>query len=206
MSSGEQDLSGYLEPLIHHELSFLAEVDSAPDQHFYKPHVVRGRLEIIGLFRYTPGPGLASSILNHNQSSIIPQISNAIRRYRQCWIPFIQSHSSGPRDDILFAPPMDVHFVWHCHMLSPLHYHADLEESQLGRAIDHRPSKSSELEKKREKTRPIWMEMFPHEPFDPPPHDGLPKLAEDEAPAFAYDIERAAERQKVFYYQVSDKK
>ena len=49
MSSGEQDLSGYLEPLIHHELSFLAEVDSAPDQHFYKPHVVRGRLEIIGL-------------------------------------------------------------------------------------------------------------------------------------------------------------
>ena len=41
MACGGQDLSGYLEPLIQHELSFLAEVDSAPDQHFYKPHVVR---------------------------------------------------------------------------------------------------------------------------------------------------------------------
>ena len=44
-----QDLSGYLEPLIQHELSFLAEVDSAPDQHFYKPHVVRPEIRVASL-------------------------------------------------------------------------------------------------------------------------------------------------------------
>ena len=103
---------------------------------------------------------------------------------------------------------MDVHFVWHCHMLSPLHYHADLEKSPLARAIDHIPSCPSELEEKRERTRLLWMSMFPHEPFDPAPphaHGGPtpPKVAEDETPAFTYDIEKAAARQKVFYYQVS---
>ena len=47
------------------------------------------------------------------------------------------------------------------------------------------------------------MAMFPDEPFDPLPHKGPPQLAEDEDPGFSYDIERAVERQKVFYYQVS---
>ena len=44
--------------------------------------------------------------------------------------------------------------------------------------------------------------MFPHEPFDSSPHKGPHQLTEDEASTFVYDIARAAERQKVFYYQV----
>ena len=41
MASGGSDLSEFLDPLIQHELTFLAQVDSAPDQQFYNPHVVR---------------------------------------------------------------------------------------------------------------------------------------------------------------------
>ena len=41
MTHNQEELLQYLRPLIQHELAFLAEIDSAADQHFYKPQVVR---------------------------------------------------------------------------------------------------------------------------------------------------------------------
>ena len=40
------------------------------------------------------------------------------------------------------------------------------QDTELGRAINHRPAAMAELEEKREKTRPLWTAMFPEEPFD----------------------------------------
>ena len=130
----------------------------------------------------------------------------------------ICTHSSGPAEDLLYAPPLDVHFIWHCHMLAPLNYFADLQDSELGRAINHRPSGMAQLEKKREKTRPLWTAMFPDEPFDVPMHPDGPDgpdadgdshsrslpLRRNQVSEFGYDLAAAAARQKVFYYQVSN--
>ena len=70
----------------------------------------------------------------------------------------------------------------------------------------------AELEKKREKTRPLWTAMFPDEPFDFSMHpdadgDSHPRslpLRRDQVSELGYDLAAAAARQKVFYYQVDE--
>ncbi|KIH56430.1 hypothetical protein ANCDUO_13389 [Ancylostoma duodenale] len=44
-------------------------------------------------------------------------VNQAIRRYETCWLPMQAAHP-----DMNVIPPLDVHWVWHTHMLSPLHY------------------------------------------------------------------------------------
>lgn len=57
---------------------------------------------------------------------------------------------------LIFLSP-DVHWVWHCHILSPTAYYADLtQHSDLGRALDHRPRALEEWNELRDKTRPEW--------------------------------------------------
>ena len=49
----------------------------------------------------------------------------AIFRYERFWLPLVAELSTKPKDDLAFAPPMDVHWVWHVHMLSPRDYAKD---------------------------------------------------------------------------------
>ena len=96
--------------------------------------------------------------------------------------------------------PSDVHWVWHCHMLCPSLYAADLEASVLGRAIDHNPRDAATLEDLRRKTERRWEEAFPEEPFD-----FQPPTQEVFNSDFKYDILAAALRQMEFFYQVEIK-
>jgi Glycine-rich domain-containing protein-like len=158
------------------ELSFLADVD----RH-------RPRLDIDG-----------------------PALRRAVRRYEQCWMPLIASllrdgsdiecrtsgvHSgsadvvgcpqqsmSSLNTDVSFAPPLDVHWIWHCHMLSPYSYMSDsvrlttvdvprnLDRGHnvhvTGLVVDHRVRGSDELRAARDRTRTLWNAAFPNEPFD----------------------------------------
>ncbi|XP_059096680.1 uncharacterized protein LOC131891171 [Tigriopus californicus] len=132
-------------------------------------------------------------------------IQNAIRRYETFWIPFIKEHSGDTvAKDLNVAPPLDVHWVWHCHMLCPTKYKTDLERTQLGRFIHHQPLDSITLQTLRNHTQKLWERQFPKEPFDFLSVDPLkvPEGVPFET-NFSYDILAAALRQRSFFYQVS---
>lgn len=130
-------------------------------------------------------------------------IQNAVRRYEQCWLPLAARH-----DVILtkIAPPLDVHWVWHCHMLSPYDYETDCRRL-VGKTIDHAVLPSSEFALWRRNCLPLWQISYPSEPFDYdrsidrmiavnvqlPPHESR----------CAYDLNAAVRRQANFFYQVS---
>jgi hypothetical protein len=48
-------------------------------------------------------------------------IETAIRRYEQLWLPLI----AAAKDSNSLAPPIDLSWVWHCHMVSPYNYRDD---------------------------------------------------------------------------------
>ena len=47
-------------------------------------------------------------------------LQDALRRYETIWLPAIAR--SGKLE---VAPPLDVEWIWHCHMLSPTAYQED---------------------------------------------------------------------------------
>ena len=63
-------------------------------------------------------------------------VSYSIQRYEKYWLPLLAQVSTKPEDDLKFAPPMDIYWVWHVHMLSPTKYIKDCK-SITGRVIGH---------------------------------------------------------------------
>merc|ERR1711911_217 len=57
-------------------------------------------------------------------------------RYEKYWLPFLSSISSSPEQDSEFCPPLDIHWVWHTHMLAPVSYSLDTV-AVTGRMIGH---------------------------------------------------------------------
>uniref|UniRef100_A0A1I7X1F0 DUF309 domain-containing protein n=1 Tax=Heterorhabditis bacteriophora TaxID=37862 RepID=A0A1I7X1F0_HETBA len=68
-------------------------------------------------------------------------VNQAIRRYETYWLPMQAAHP-----DMNVIPPLDVHWVWHTHMLSPIHYQEDCE-AICGSVIDHKLLSSDEIQK-----------------------------------------------------------
>ena len=124
-------------------------------------------------------------------------------RYEKYWIPFILSNSPHYETDVTFLPPLDVHWVWHVHMLAPMNYHQDLSESPLRRIINHQPinPQSKEAIGKRKQTAIKWIETFPEIPFELSLTDEN-SFDDEFSSKLTYNIVAASERQKVFFYQV----
>ena len=87
-------------------------------------------------------------------------IRNAIRRYESCWLPLqvcmcntgVTLHLfllQATHRDTNIIPPLDVHWIWHCHMLSPTHYRQDCE-SLVGCVVDHKLLSSDEIQQRYE--------------------------------------------------------
>lgn len=55
----------------------------------------------------------------------------AVRRYETIWLPLVAR--SGV---IEVVPPLDVEWIWHCHMLSPVAYQEDARKARL--SVGHR--------------------------------------------------------------------
>ena len=126
-------------------------------------------------------------------------------RYEKYWIPFILSNSEDYETDLAFLPPLDIHWVWHVHMLAPLQYAQDLTKSPLRRIINHKPAElfGEAAIRKRKQTSAKWSNLFPEEPFEKDLETIIEDKNEFKSP-FSYDILSAAARQKIFYYQVRD--
>ena len=92
----------------------------------------------------------------------------------------------------------DVHWVWHVHMLAPTTYKKDLERL-YGRMLNHNPGI---WVKDPSKTKKLWNEMWPNEPFERKPEVNY-DLTEHKShqSQFQYDILSAVQRQKLFFYQ-----
>uniref|UniRef100_A0A0R3S2L9 VWFD domain-containing protein n=1 Tax=Elaeophora elaphi TaxID=1147741 RepID=A0A0R3S2L9_9BILA len=122
-------------------------------------------------------------------------IENAVRRYECFWLPM-----QAARPDVRNIPPLDVHWVWHCHMLSPIHYQQDCE-TICGTMIDHKLLSSDEIQQRYEQSVSIWQSFCGDEPYD-----FLSSKVNSHEPyqsRSSYDIAAAAQRQRNFNYQIS---
>lgn len=126
-----------------------------------------------------------------------PLVDQAIQRYEQLWLPLV-AESSEP-----LLAPLDIEWVWYCHMLCPLAYEADCM-NLFGRMIDHQLTKAIDYWKAVARSQTIWNRRYPHVPFqvdmDRVTDQGYLKHAPSR---LTYDIAAAISRQRVFYYQVS---
>jgi Glycine-rich domain-containing protein-like len=155
-----------------------------------------------------------------------PQLRRAVRRYEQCWMPLVVATSGTGSGRPPLAPPIDVEWIWHCHMLSPYAYESDSKRMTAttgcrsndpisgGIVVDHRVMSSVERLAARNRTRPVWQAAYPGEPYD------LELLQSATADASrrcsdvdnsvnssfkshcSYDLVAAVLRQSKFFYQV----
>ena len=99
------------------------------------------------------------------------------------------------------AAPLDIAWVWHVHMLSPVSYQRDCNEI-VATLVDHKILVGEQRDKGLVKARALWEKLYPEEPFEvdltAPVCD-----APDFQSRIEYDIEAACARQRVFNYQVS---
>ena len=122
-------------------------------------------------------------------------IRNAIRRYETIWLPLLAENPG-----VSLEAPLDVHWVWHVHMLCPKKYAADCE-SIIGMIPDHeffliKSAKNVARSTAEEKWRKRTIEQFNID-------FGSVKENCNDTSKITYDIETASDRQKEFFYNVS---
>ncbi|GLJ10870.1 hypothetical protein SUGI_0136940 [Cryptomeria japonica] len=146
---------------------------------------------------------LLSSVRNMPWLHHGPLLNEAIRRYKQVWMPL----AAELRQSQTLLPPLDVQWVWHCHCLNPDAYQQYCT-SHFSKIID----KPLLLEPKSEveamsRCKKIWSQRFPSETFDlrvkqrpgmvyPMPNTES-KLEKD-----GFDLVAAISNQCSFYQQV----
>jgi hypothetical protein len=131
----------------------------------------------------------------------------ALYRYEKLWLPFLDRHCQSPDMDLEYLPPIDIHWIWHVHMLSPSAYHKDCFKASFSRMFNHKLDTLEEMSKKREKTKILWQQCYPKDPFDLPDENSFCSIYQhilevQEVSAFGYDVIAAALRQRSFVYQV----
>ena len=90
-------------------------------------------------------------------------LDNAIRRYEQSWMPLASTIDGDAISE--FASPLDVHWVWHCHLLAPHNYENDCARL-TGKVLDHVVRSKSDLVAWHQKTEPLWRQRYPDAPFE----------------------------------------
>ena len=121
-----------------------------------------------------------------------PNLRNAIRRYEQCWLPLASHHTD-------LQPPLDIHWVWHVHMLAPYFYEEDCL-TLVNTVVDH--GLPEDEQQGLEVTKKLWAKRYT-EPFIVDSHTKLDDGIQNYRSKCSYNFEAAVSRQKVFYYQVS---
>ena len=125
-------------------------------------------------------------------------------RYELFWLPLLAQNATRIKKWFIplnVAAPLDIAWVWHVHMLSPVSYQRDCNEI-VATLVDHKILVGEQRYKGLVKARTLWEKLYPEEPFEvdltAPVCD-----APDFQSRIEYDIEAACARQRVFNYQVS---
>uniref|UniRef100_A0A915HS12 Uncharacterized protein n=1 Tax=Romanomermis culicivorax TaxID=13658 RepID=A0A915HS12_ROMCU len=123
---------------------------------------------------------------------------------------FLEYRVQGKLRDVNIVPPLDVHWLWHTHMLSPLNYEKDCL-NLVGFIVDHKLMSPEEIQERYQQSVSAW-ETFcgPNEPYDflavnnnSPNSPQLRMKSSDYQQKCSYDILGAAQRQQNFNYQIS---
>ena len=122
-----------------------------------------------------------------------------IFRYELFWLPLLAQLAQHSSVDL--AAPLDIAWVWHVHLLSPLSYERDCNEV-VSVLVDHRILVGKAREKGLKKARALWKQKYPKEPFEVDLNAPVTCVQDFES-RIQYDIKSACQRQRVFYYQVS---
>ena len=124
---------------------------------------------------------------------------NAVFRYERYWLPLI-SESTEPVGSL--APPLDVHWIWHCHLLAPFDYEHDCVRI-TGHVPDHVIIPGDTIESCRESAKELWEEKY-SEPFDLDLESNqMGANSWHRRSQCTYGLVEAAQRQRSFFYQVS---
>ncbi len=129
-------------------------------------------------------------------------LRRALYRYEKYWLPLCLSKKY--KDNKLY-PPLDVAWIWSCHMLSPSDYIDDCMKN-FGKVIGHSYLRTEEKLKAQEKTKKIWEATFDSS-FDYLAEHRSSVGNENDFESFTskmgYDILASANRQNNFYHQVA---
>lgn len=130
----------------------------------------------------------------------IDNMKNSIRRYEKLWLPLAAEHAQER-----LAAPLDIEWVWHCHLLCPLVYEKDCQ-SLFRTTINHRLFRSADREHALKRSKHLWEAKYKNEPFEidltnDKMKEGSTKT--DFESSITYDINGAISRQRHFYYNVS---
>ncbi len=126
-------------------------------------------------------------------------VSEAIYRYEKLWLPLAAKHPNR-----LLLPPLDIRWIWHVHMLSPLNYQKDCN-SVVGTLIATGYARNTAEENSAIfQGRQVWETLYPNEKIDLEIDRDWSVLSPTSYESkISYDIHAAVSRQKIFYYQVS---
>ena len=129
-------------------------------------------------------------------------IKRAIWRYEMFWLPLM---SCMQPLNLSLVPPLDIHWVWHCHMLSPKQYIEDCDKL-VGMIINHEiyDIASKDYKQKQQISEAMWLKSFgSSEPYYSTYDAFLPDAAESYIQRSSYDLLQATKRQAGFFYNVS---
>ncbi|KAJ8299322.1 hypothetical protein KUTeg_023382 [Tegillarca granosa] len=117
--------------------------------------------------------------------------------YEYYWLPLCALEDSGKT----LTAPLDIEWIWHCHMLSPKSYVNDCKHL-VGKVIDNKVNSPKEKSIGLALTREKWLVKYPNEPFELDlTHSEF--VANNYISKSSYNLEKAVHRQQAFYYQVS---
>ena len=84
----------------------------------------------------------------------------SIRRYEQLWFPLVDEYRSEH-----IVPPIDIAWMWYCHMLSPLSYRRDCRLI-LKRTLKHKYARSRNIIGNTNTAIEIWYDKYPKDAFN----------------------------------------
>ncbi|XP_060576085.1 uncharacterized protein LOC132733458 [Ruditapes philippinarum] len=127
-------------------------------------------------------------------------LRRAVYRYEKYWLPLAIKYPNR-----CLAAPLDIEWAWHCHMLCPKSYETDCQ-TLVGGTVDHMLRPLNKFKEEQKESQKLWFEMY-SEDYEPFTVDYSAPYNADAIDRFkskiTYDIVAAAQRQTVFYYQVS---
>ena len=129
------------------------------------------------------------------------KIQKAIYRYENHWLPLCRHLLEQGKNLTNFYPPLDVAWIWHCHLLSPTHYKIDMTK-KLGMLLPHACIKYTDIFDKIENTKLVWQNETGLS-FDYKEKKSVDDSFKEFSSKLSYDLYEAVKRQKNFYYQVN---
>ncbi|XP_065675153.1 uncharacterized protein LOC136091468 [Hydra vulgaris] len=120
-------------------------------------------------------------------------LRNAVYRYENYWLPLVAKYN------LVVVAPLDIEWVWHAHVLNPIAYNEDCRNI-VGKIIDRVPMflalHTQNVSQK------YWCNEYPNIPYEIDLFNSKPVLLSSEPFKCSYNIVAAAQRQRIFSYNV----